>query len=177
MKFPNGSIVGLPGRPAARLLAALFLLGSCVILAGAGAQGRSERPIGPGVRLLQWTDPAGPNALHAVEVDLSEPLISLGVSHGGGEALALEPLSRQAQRFSTADRYAIAGVNGDFFYYPGARNPGISTNAAVLDEEVLRTPYDRSCLILRKRGAPEIRILKLDAEVVLPDGARLPLSG
>src|SRR4051794_20884329 len=33
-----------------------------------GAPERVERPIGPGVRLLRWTQDAGPNSLAAVEM-------------------------------------------------------------------------------------------------------------
>src|SRR5690606_11683112 len=96
------------------------------------ASDRSERPIGPGVRLLRWSRPEGPHALYAVEVDAENPFLRLGVSLGGGEKLALEPLSRQAERLTRPDRYPIAGVNCDFFYYPGLRNPGLPTSIAVL---------------------------------------------
>lgn len=177
MSFPNSSIVGTVRRLGAATGASLLLLTGLVLASASQAQDRSERPIGPGVRLLQWSDPAGPNALQAVEVDLSDPLIRLGVSLGGGEAMALEPLSRQAERLTRPDRYPIAGVNGDFFYYPGARQPGIPTNAALLGDEVLRSPFGRSCLVLPAEGAPSIRILKLNADLTLPDGARVPLTG
>lgn len=177
MSLPNSSIVGRLRRAPAALAGTFLLLSALAFGSGSSAQTRQERPIGPGARLLKWSDPAGPNALQAVEVDLAEPLLRLGVSLGGGETLALEPLSRQAERLSRPDRYAIAGVNGDFFYYPGLRQPGIPTNAAVLEEEVIRTPFHRSCLILPARGVPSIRILKLNAEVKLPAGAGVPLSG
>lgn len=157
--------------------AVVGLLVSLVPCAAQPEASRSERLIGPGVRLLQWSDPRGPNALQAVEIDRSEALVQLGVSLGGGEMLALEPLSRQAERLSRPERYAIAGVNGDFFYYPSARQPGVPTSAALLGEEVVRTPFDRSCLVLPASGAPSIRILRADAEVTLPDGSRLPLAG
>jgi hypothetical protein len=153
----------------------LFLL-SLALASWSGAQDRSERFIGPGVRLLRWTDTSGPQALQAVEVDTSQPFIRLGVSLGqrqdgpGRLALGLEPLSRQAERLTRPERYPIAGVNGDFFYYPNARQPGISTNAAVLDGELIRTPFDRSCLIIDASGVSTIRIMRFRGQVALPDG-------
>jgi hypothetical protein len=151
------------------------LLGALALLAGAsfgGAQDRSERPIGPGVRLLQWTRPDGPYALQAVEVDRSQGFIRLGVSQGGGDAMALESLSRQAERVTRLDRYPIAGVNGDFFLYPNTRQSGIPTNAAVLDGELLHTPFQRSCLVIDAAGNPSIKIFQNRSLLVLPNGAQ-----
>ncbi len=135
-----------------------------------------ERFIGPGVRLIQWSLPEGPHALHAVEVDGANPFIRLGVSVGRGELLGLEPLSRQAERLTRPDRYPIAGVNGDFFYYPNQQQPGIPTNAAVLDGELLRSPFNRSSLVLAEDGTPSIRILALRSQVLLPDGQQRSLD-
>lgn len=110
-------------------------------------------------------------------MDLREPLTRLGVSLGGGETLALEPVSQQAKRSSTEARYAIAGVNGDFFYYPGMRQPGNPTSAALLGDELVRTPFGRSCLVLPTSGPPSVRIFKSDAAVTLPDGTQVTLAG
>jgi hypothetical protein len=164
------------GRPVLAL-AALSLCAAFGWHSGGSAQARLERPIGPGTRLLQWTDEAGPFACQAVEVDLREPLLRLGVSLGGSETLALEPLSAQAERLSTPERYAIAGVNGDFFHYPGQRQPGAPTSAAFLGEELVRTPFNRSCLVLPASGPPDIRIYRTAAEVTLPAGESLRLDG
>jgi len=163
-----------PARLALALAAAVAALG---LLGGSGAQTRLERPIGPGARLLRWTDEAGPFALQAVEVDLQEPLLRLGVSLGGAEALALEPLSAQAERLSAPERYAIAGVNGDFFYYPGQRQAGAPTGAAFIGEELVRTPFGRSCLVVPAAGPPDIRIYGADAQATLPNGSVVRLAG
>jgi hypothetical protein len=188
--------------PFPRHLRAVFALLAALVLASAaslaGAQDRAERFIGPGVRLIQWTrgvpapvpnSPAptvyplngGPNAerpqsIHVVEVDGAQPFIRLGVSLGGGDSLALEPLSRQAERLTGPDRYPIAGVNGDFFYYPNGQNPGIPTNAAVLDGELIRTPFNRSSLVIDREGVPSIRILRALSSVRLPSGIERPLD-
>lgn len=156
---------------------ALLVLGTALVrLPGLEAAERSSRPLAPGVRLLQWSQDAGPQALQAVEVDRAEAFIQLGVSLGGGNSLRLEPLSRQAERLTRPERYPVAGVNGDFFYYPNARNPGIPTNAAIVDDELVRTPFTRSCLVLNPTLGPQIRILKASGAATLPDGAKLALS-
>lgn len=165
-----------PHASSARLgaVALLFLL--LTLAASSCAQERVERPIGPGVRLFQWTQPAGPNALYAVEVDTSDPFIGVGVSLGQGETLGLEPLSHQADRLTRPDRYPIAGVNGDYFYYPAKRQPGIPTSAAVLDGELIRTPFPRSALVISPDAPPSIRILKARSRVTLPDGSERALD-
>lgn len=159
------------------ILSLISLLG---LLAGAsfsGAQDRSERLIGPGVRLLQWSRPDGPYALQAVEVDRSQGFIRLGVSQGGGETMALEPISRQSARLTQGERYPIAGVNGDYFFYPNTQQGGIPTNAAVLDGELLRTPFQRSSLVIDGAGNPSIKILQARSKVTLPDGVPRELTG
>ncbi|MFN3650303.1 MAG: phosphodiester glycosidase family protein [Armatimonadota bacterium] len=163
----------LPGSVIRRRTSLVFIL--CAVLAlcaGAAAQERSERFIGPGVRLLQWTRASaeGPNVCYAVEVDTTQPLIQLGVSLGRGGTLGLEPLSRQAERLTQETRYPIAGVNGDFFYYPSTQQPGIPTNAAILNGEVIRTPFNRSCLVLPQSGTPSIQIFRATGKLALPSG-------
>ncbi len=169
----------LPGGARRRLPLVAVLLG-CGCLVGArfasGPQ-RSVRPIGPGVRLLQWSMPDGPQQLAAVEADAANPYIRLGISIGSGSSLSLVPLSRQAEQLTRADRYPIAGVNGDYFFYPDRSQPGIPTNAAVLDGEVVRTPFSRSCLLLHPDRAPEIRIVKAAGTVSLPGGGSAHLTG
>src|SRR5687768_538538 len=126
----------LPSRrsfyPRALLPGALVL----ILAPLTGAQEDTDRWIGPGVKLIRRTLEGGPHSLHVVEADTSEPFIRLGVSLGRGETLGLEPLSRQAERLTRPERYAIAGVNGDYFYYPNGQQPGIPTSAAVLNGEL-----------------------------------------
>ena len=176
--IPSLSSPALRIRARTRPFWALF--GVLGLLAGAtfgGAQDRSERYIGPGVRLLQWSRPDGPYALQAVEVDRAQGFIRLGVSQGGGETMALEPLSRQAGRLTKGDHYPIAGVNGDFFFYPNTQQGGIPTNAAVLDGELLRTPFQRSCLVLDAAGNPSIKILRAHSVASLPNGIQREIAG
>jgi len=150
-------------------LALFCLLGGAL---STGAQDRQERFIGPGVRHLSWSVPAGPVALHAIEVDRSEAFVRLGVSQGLTDTFALAPLSQQAARLTRPDLYPIAGVNGDYFYYPNTEQTGIPTSAAVLDGELLRTPFPRSCLILDASGVPSISILQARGTLKLPGGAQ-----
>ncbi len=165
-------------RPWFRAAALLALAAVTATLAAAQepASERQERFIGPGVRLKSWSRPEGPHALYAVEASREESFVQFGVSLGGGEKLALEPISKQADRLTRPDRYPIAGVNGDFFYYPNTTNPGIPTNAAVMNGELIRSPFPRSSLVLTESG-PSIRILKLNARVRLQNGAERALDG
>lgn len=169
-----------------RLISSLAVLATLVVLAAPGlvprpAQGQetpgvASRFIGPGVRLLHWNRDSGPHSLYAVEANLAEPFLRLGVSLGKGDVLGLEPISRQAERLTLPERYPIAGVNGDFFYYPGKENPGIPTNAAVLNGELIRTPFNRSSLVLPASGPPAIRILRVNATVTAVGGGMRTLD-
>ncbi len=173
MRLVGRSPVAL--RPATLLLS---LAAVAALLPGAGAQGppREERPIGPSTLLARWTvtdNAAGPLALAAVTVDAADPLIRVGVSLGSvdpgkSDALGLEPISSQALRRSRPDSIPIAGVNGDFFYFPNAGQPGIPTNAAVNEGELIRTPFRRSALLLRARGVPEIVVPRSTVLLTLP---------
>jgi hypothetical protein len=177
--LPAGSVLGrLPGILAGALAAGcLFtLLPVLAAASSAPALTRSERPIGPGVRVLQWTTDA-PHALYSVEADLGQPFIRAGFSVARGESLGLEPLSRQAERLTRPERYPIAGVNGDYFFYPNAQQPGIPTNALIIDGELIRTPFPRSCLVLPEAGLPDIRLLRARGLLTLPGGATRPLDG
>ncbi len=159
---------------AAQALAAALL---AAVSAGAQQPDRSERSIGPGVRLLEWAAPSGPHRLAAVEVDPASPYIQLGVTAGAGSSLSLEPLSRQAEQSSRPDRYAIAAINGDFFLYPARNHSGIPTNSTVIDGELVRTPFPRSSLIIRPNGAPQIAVLSARGTVKTPTGVEIPLQG
>lgn len=164
-----------PRRAARRLPALLALFCLTAGALSSGAQDRQEQFIGPGVRRLSWSVPDGPVALQAIEMDRAEAFVRLGVSQGMTETFALAPLSQQAARLTRPDRYPIAGVNGDFFYYPNTQQSGIPTSAAVLDGELLRTPFPRSCLILDENGAPRISILQARGLLKLPGGSEAPI--
>src|SRR5439155_1219233 len=112
-----------------------------------------------------------------VEMDLFESLVRLGLTAGHGDTLGLEPLSRQAERAARPDRYPIAGINGDYFFYPSRTQPGISTNALVMDGELVRTPFNRSCLVISAAGSPSIAVFHTSGRVLFPDGSELKLDG
>jgi hypothetical protein len=180
-------LAGRPGAgPVARLLAGLLLAAALAgMLAGerpgTTAQEPAGRFIAPGVRLLNWSIPDGPHALYVVAADTQNPFIDLEVSVGTGRGLSLTPLSRQAEQLSRPDRYPIAAANGDFFFYPNPQQPGIPTNATLVHGELVRTPFNRSCLIIdpdAPAAADRIRIgmLRGRGAVTLPDGVQRPID-
>src|SRR5688500_3732807 len=135
----------------------LILIAVAAALAAAtGPPEREIRWLAPGVRLISWSSAQGPNELRAVEVETAEPLIGVRVTRGAGEQLGLEPLARQAERLTAPGRVPVAAVNGDFFYFPSKSQPGIPTNALVTEDELIRTPFPRSSLVLPSFGPPAI---------------------
>jgi len=159
-------------------LALIALVWAGLAPASAGADLREERMIGPGVKYTHLRRDAGPWAIHVLEIDGTGGYIRPSAVPARPEALALEPVSRIAERVTADDRYPIAAVNGDFFLRGGA-STGDPVGAAIWDGELLSTPAPlptpRSALILPGDGTPSITILGTNAWCERPDGTRFPL--
>jgi hypothetical protein len=167
-RFPRLSSVGV-----AAISLALAIPGSN----WATADDRTERMIGPGVRCVTITRPAGPWVIRVIEADGESPYIQPGVTFAGERGLRAAPVSVQAQRAAAETRYPIAGVNGDFFVQSPGPFEADPIGALVVGGEVISTPYPRSAFILSPDGQYGIRRFRLSAWVQRPDGARHDLTG
>lgn len=161
-----------------------------LLLAGLGSQppaasspeaAPGERFIGPGVKVWEIVRPEGPQVVQIIEVDRREPRIHLGVTLAGGRVLGLETVSVQAAKATTESRYPIAAINGDFFAIARGPYQGMPIGAFLISteegDEIVRTPYPRTSLVIGPEGGLDLRIVKWRGTVKRPDGVSRRLDG
>lgn len=112
--------------------------------------------VAPGVKHVSIYRPAGPWAIQVLEVDTTQNYISVATVLAGDQIPGLETVSASAARVSRADRYAVAGVNGDYFIRNWFGFQGGPLGFQVLSGEVITSPVGRSALIVRADGAMTI---------------------
>jgi hypothetical protein len=139
------------------------------------AEAREERMIAPGVKCVTLRRAEGPQVIRVIEIDRVAGYIRAMPAPAAEGAQALAPLSAIAARVSTEAAYAVAAVNGDFFVMETGPTQGDPLGVAVIDGEVVSTPFPRSALVIDREGRASVRLLKLDAWVARADGSRHPL--
>jgi exopolysaccharide biosynthesis protein len=142
------------------------------ITSGFAAEGRA--PVAPGV-MHAWgsieTDRSGHQAVHLLEVDLNQPVISLEASLSNDAVAGLETVSSQAHRHSAEGHRVVAAVNGDVW-------SGWDTDAQegpkgfqVQDGELVTFgPYLRPTLGINANGRPFVGSPVETAFLTLGDG-------
>jgi len=86
----------------------------------------ARRPVGPGVfhdRGTIETDTAGRQAVHLLEVDVGDPVITLKASLSNDRVAGLERTTSQANRKNQEGHRVVGGVNGDFYDTGGTAAP------------------------------------------------------
>lgn len=158
--------------PGIVIFAALAVAGGAL---AAAAQGSPhillwEQQVAPLTRAMHWVRPQGPVSLYAVRIGRGESGIQVRPALSAEPSLSLKPLSQLAQAASPSAQ-PIAALNGDYFYYPSAAQPGLPTGAALLDGELVRTPFPRSCLTIGADGRLDISIYRSACRLTMPDGS------
>ncbi len=139
-----------------RALVWLLALGAVLLSAVPIPRDRvhSQR-VAPGVVHRWWVDPAGPWAIHVLEVELSGR-ISLMTVKAEERLHARETVSAMAERKRRAGLRVLAGVNGDFFYETGE-----PVGIQVCQGTLLKNPSHRSAFVVTEAGRPFITPLAL----------------
>lgn len=155
------------------------LLGAAPCLGGEttvpAREQRQERMIGPGVKLVTLRREAGPQVIHVVEIERLAGFIRALPVPADDRATGLAPLSAIAERVSTPSAYAIAAINGDFFVQDPGPAQGDPLGVAVLDGEIISTPFPRSALVIDREGRAAVQLLRMEAWVARADGQRHPI--
>jgi len=137
--------------------------------------------IGPGVTYRELVRPEGPQVVQVVSVIRREKLIQLGASLAGRRVLGLATVSDQAAAASSDRRTPIAAVNGDFFAIARGPYQGMPIGGFLLKtptgDEIVRTPYPRTALVIEPGGGLDMRIVRWHGSVKRPDGAVRRLDG
>lgn len=130
-------------------------------------------PVASGIHYSHFavTTRSGPLEVHHLRVDLSNPLVRLGVG------LARERLMSDDETVSSMvlRSGAIAGVNGDYF---DIRESGMPLNILVRDSVLLRSPWRFVALAVGKDGAARVARFRWTGTLGIPEtGEALPLAG
>lgn len=146
----------------------LVLVLSQAILSGGAADAQDGcRRIAKGVVHRWWTDPAGPWAIHVLEVDLTAGGVSIVTAKAGDRLAAREKTSEMARRLAAAGLQVLAAVNADFF-----TAEGVPVGLQVIRGMPLREPTYRSVFGITERGKPFISPLAMRAWVAGRSGWR-----
>jgi len=137
-----------------------------------GAQDTTRTPVGPGVMHTSIYDPRGPWAIHLIEVDLTNPYITLETVKAKDQLEGNERTSAMARRSSREGHRVVAAINGDFY-----DTGGIPINLQVIGGEILRDPSFRSVFGVATDEKPFIQILSLRGSVIAKDRSTYAISG
>ncbi|UCH35267.1 MAG: phosphodiester glycosidase family protein [Armatimonadota bacterium] len=156
----------------------LWLTAALTMLAALGpglpAAETPARMIAPGTSYRAIHRQQGPVGIHVIELDPSEEYISLACAIAGTVPGRLK-VSELAVLASSASRYAVAAVNGDYFVM-GGRTDGALFGLNVRDGHLVSAGGGRSALVLLDDGRARVASLRLDAWMQTSTGARVPIS-
>jgi hypothetical protein len=161
-------------RIVGRVAALSLLAGTLSVLAAEGDL-REERMIAPGVKYVTIRRAVGPQVIRVIEIERVSGYIRALPALAAERGQALVPVSEIAARVSTDSAYAVAAVNGDYFVMEAGPTQGDPLGVAVLEGEVVSTPFPRSALVIDREGRASVRLLRLEAWVARADGSRHPL--
>jgi hypothetical protein len=136
---------------------------------------REERMIAPGVKYTRIRREQGPQEIRVIEIERLAGYIRALPALAAERGQALAPLSEIAARVSTDSAYSVAAVNGDYFIMEPGPTQGDPLGIAVVDGEVVSTPFPRSALVIDREGRAGVQLLRLDAWVSRAGGFRHPL--
>ncbi|MDZ7374925.1 MAG: phosphodiester glycosidase family protein [candidate division KSB1 bacterium] len=135
---------------------------------GAGPGG--TRQVAPGLRYRWWVDPAGPWAIHVLEVDLRHE-VSLVTAKALDLINGRETVRSIAERARRSGLRVLAAVNGDFFTESG-EPVGIQICRGI----PLRNPTHRSALVITEARKAFITPLAVRMVLVNRRGDSLQIS-
>jgi len=161
--------------PSLRRFGVLFAAAGLLLLAAPTARGAlekgRERPVGPGVKTYSLIDKEKPLAAYVVEVDLSDPHLSLEVGLSHDRLTRNETVPSMAKRLTKANHRVIAAVNGDFW-----ARAGVATGMLVQNGQLYRSPGARSVFALTLDKRPIIDYFETRISVIGTQGNALAVD-
>jgi hypothetical protein len=113
-------------------------------------------PVADGVRRHYLYSPAGPWAIHALDVDLARCNTAVAVK--GAPGAEGRTKTSELLRDLAATRDVVGGVNADFFLFTP---PGVPTGAMVIAGRVITPPSNRPVFAMDSAGVPHITTFRL----------------
>jgi len=153
-------------RPVYGYIVLLLLIGSVE------AEFLEKQPVGPDASYYHEYRATGPWHIHVLEIDLTNPFLTLESLKAQDQLYGTEQTSAMARRSNVEEHHVVAAVNGDFY-----QTGGIPVGAQVINEELLKNPLPRSVFGITDDQQPFIRIVSFQGGFKAPDNSYYPLSG
>ena len=151
-----------------KVLLVLFLL----IFSTVHADFNKSEPVGPGVIYHHVFKEVGPWHIHVLEIDLTNPWITLETVKAQDKLSALERTSSMAGRNIFENHTVIGAINGDF--YDGNGTP---IGAQVRNGILLKRPTTRSVFGITSDKVPLIDVLGFQGLIRPETGPVLNVNG
>ncbi len=133
---------------------------------------KKSQPVGPGVVHHHDFREAGPWHIHVLEIDITNPWISLETAKAQDRVAALERTSSMSLRNNSENHTIIGGINGDF--YDGS---GIPIGAMVRNGVLVKQPYPRSVFGISFDKSPLIDIVQYQGLAITPASQNISING
>ena len=101
---------------------------------------------GPGVTAAKYDIPALPLKVSVVEMDLTNPYITMETCLGAEKSVGSETPVNMASRNNRPGHEVVGAVNGDFFMTSPTNEVGLPVSGQVRDDELVLSSHNRACL-------------------------------
>ena len=123
-------------------------------------QVQSTTIVGPGVVHKHYVDAEMPWNMNVLEVDLTNPYLSVETVKAGDAVVGRETTSSMAARSSRKEHRVVGAVNADFY-----AEGGVPIGAQIVRGELLKGPYHYSTIGFDVNNKPMIAILDFSGSV------------
>lgn len=117
--------------------------------------------VGPGITLTEVIEVTKPWSIQIMEVDLTNPFLSIATAKANDRLAGLEKTSSMSMRKSVEGNRVVGAINGDFF-----SGTGIPVNAQIAEGEIVRTPISRGTIGFDVNKMPIIQIPGYSGKVI-----------
>ena len=111
---------------------------------------------GPGVTAAKYDIPALPLKVSVVEMDLTNPYITMETCLGAEKSVGSETPVNMAIRNNRPGHEVVGAVNGDFFMTSPTNEVGLPLSGQVRNDELVLSSHNRACLVLDDGGHPYV---------------------
>lgn len=112
--------------------------------------------VAPGVSYYKVNLPSMPLQVSVLQVDLSNPAVTVETCLGDNRAVGRETPLSMARRNSYASHEVVAAVNGDFYMTKPKAEVGMPRSGQITHNRIVVSPTGRASLIIGNDGKPRI---------------------
>ncbi len=120
-----------------------------------------NRIVGPGIRHIKFYFREGPWAIDLLEIDLTNPNVSIKSIKAKGRVIGREKTSIMANKYNQDNQWVVGAINADFFAADGT-----PVNCQITDGKLIKSPGLYSVLGFYENLKPFISILNYNGQVI-----------